>query len=233
MIQQMYFHINVSIWVVLTTVSSSRVRLSLTPTTRGVQSGPHEAEPLCRVQDLTVQSRFCLNWIWAWVVAGCRSDRGAVRCQGAVGCVRGVMGWRVVMTVEHVFSQVLVAEGGVTREMIGQRWRLRLNRRQTLALSLRPETQITTNLQNSMMATKHLLFNCHVEHMDGGIKHTVCHFCHKGSLHQNNDRETGRETSGIVSVHNLKVLSEQFHALKQCCMLSNNHVCESSCCKYI
>lgn len=47
-----------------------------------------------------------------------------------------------MVSVEHVFSQVLVVEGGVPGEMIGQRWSRRLDRRQTLVLSLRPETRI-------------------------------------------------------------------------------------------
>lgn len=127
--------------VVLTAVSCSRVRLSLTSTTRWVQSSPHKAEPLCRVQNLSrslsVQSLLGLNWIRAGAVAGRGSDCGAVRCQGAVRGVGGVM-----VSVEHVFSQVLVVEGGVPGEMIGQRWSRRLDRRQTLALSLRPETRI-------------------------------------------------------------------------------------------
>lgn len=136
----------------ITAVSCSRVRLTLTPTARGVHSGPHEAEPLCWVQNLScclsVQSRLSLNRIWARTVAGRGSDCRAVRRQWTLCTVRWwVVGWRVVMTVE-VFSRVLVVEGGVPGEMVGQRWGLRLGWGQALALSLRPETQMKQSFRN-------------------------------------------------------------------------------------
>lgn len=131
--------VSTGVGFVLTAVSCSSVRLSLTPVARRVEFRAHEAEPLPRVQNmsscLSIQALFSLNWIRSRSVVGCGSDPGPVRRQGAVGAVR-----RVMEAVEDVFGQVLVVEGGIPREMVGQGWSLRLDRSQTLAL--RPETQI-------------------------------------------------------------------------------------------
>lgn len=121
--------------------------MSLTPTTGGVQSSPHKHKALCRVQNLglSAQALLTLNWMRAGAVSGLWSDRRAIGCQrglGAEGWVRTCGG--VVMAVEHIFGRVDFVERRVPREVVGQRWSLGLDWYQTLALSLRPETQMET-----------------------------------------------------------------------------------------
>lgn len=130
-------------------MSRSRVGVSLTPTTGGVQSSPHKHKALCRVQNLgwclSAQALLTLHLISAGAVSGLWSDRRAIGYQrglGAEGWVRTCGG--VVMAVEHIFGRVYFVERRVPREVVGQRWSLGLDWYQTLALSLRPETQMET-----------------------------------------------------------------------------------------
>lgn len=130
--------------LIFTIVSCDRVCLSLTTTTDEVQPGPDEAKTLSRVHNvscwLLVQSLFRLNRVWARSVAGCRLHCRAIRRHGAVGAARGLMDRRWMMVVEDIFSQRLVADRGVPKEVAAQRGRLRLKRSQTLTLGLRSET---------------------------------------------------------------------------------------------
>lgn len=135
---------NQILWI--TTVSRSRVGVTLTPTAWGVQANPHKSKTFCWIQNLScclsVQSLLTLNWIRARAVTGCWSDWRAIRRQRGFGADRWVRASRVMMAVEHIFSGLLFVEWWVPREVVGQRWRLGLSWYQTLTLRLRPETQI-------------------------------------------------------------------------------------------
>lgn len=53
----------------------------------------------------------------------------------------GLMNGRAVRIVEDIFTQRLLTDGRVAKEVAAQRGRLRLNRSQTLILDLRSEKQ--------------------------------------------------------------------------------------------
>lgn len=106
-----------------------------------VQSGPHEAETVCSVQNLRrprllIQTLFCLDRFGTRRVSGRRPDRGAVRRQGAVAAARGVVDRR---RVETILAQGRVSQGRVPGQMAPHRRIMGLNCCQAGILDLRPK----------------------------------------------------------------------------------------------
>lgn len=101
---------------ILTAMTQNAVRRPLTAAAASeVQSGPHEAETVCSVQNLRrprllIQTLFCLDRFGTWRVSGRRPDRGAVRRQGAVAAARGVVDRR---RVETILAQGRISQGRV------------------------------------------------------------------------------------------------------------------------
>lgn len=116
---------------ILTAMTQNAVRRPLTAAAAAseVQSGPHEAETVCSVQNLSsprllVQTRFCLDRFGTRRVSGRRPDCSAICRQGAVAAAGGVVDRR---RVETVLAQGRIAQGRVPGQMAPHRRIMGLN----------------------------------------------------------------------------------------------------------